>query len=440
MITKQELHDIIVNNILISKDKDTSIHGNSTWILDFRSGCMNGTILEKFASFFWDTYESQFPFQVGGIETGAIPLISAILIEGTKRGKNVNGFYVRKQRKETGLGNIIEGSLNDDKIIIVDDLYNGGSSLLQVFHALKTEEKTIYRSFVFVNFGNPSGKEKLLENNIVLDYVFTLSQLGLTDYVAGPKNIYPSILPKSKKIFHLPFNNKFLQAPKSNPIIQEEKMYLTGEGGEYFCISKDTGDVLWAQFITQNSFSKNILSSAVYIQDSIVFGAYDGNLYFLDPHSGSKKYVFENRADWIGSSPCYDPNNHAIYIGLEYGSDNNKGSLISIDIKTGQINWEFLFQDYVHCSPYYSDTHDIVICGGNDGYILGVSGKTGTCMFKFELTAPIKGGFVSNDDQTHVYFGSHDGKIYTIDMKTYQLQEIYTTQNIVYAKGLCHKN
>ena len=63
-----------------------------------------------------------YPFQIGGLEMGVIPLISAITLEGMRRGTPVNGFIVRKERKETGLGNKIEGAVGDETIIVLDDL------------------------------------------------------------------------------------------------------------------------------------------------------------------------------------------------------------------------------------------------------------------------------------------------------------------------------
>ena len=53
------------------------------------------------------------PFQVGGMEAAAIPLLSAILMKSLSRGTPVNGFIVRKERKTYGAGSSIEGALTD---------------------------------------------------------------------------------------------------------------------------------------------------------------------------------------------------------------------------------------------------------------------------------------------------------------------------------------
>lgn len=66
--------------------------------------------------------------QVGGLETGAIPLVCSVV-------KWWNGFYVRKQAREYGLGNRIEGQFAADaRTIIVDDVVTTGES---VFDALR---------------------------------------------------------------------------------------------------------------------------------------------------------------------------------------------------------------------------------------------------------------------------------------------------------------
>lgn len=60
---------------------------------------------------------------VGGIETGAIPLISQL---STSLG--VRGFYVRKEEKKHALRNIIEGEVIEP-YILVDDVVTTGYSM-----------------------------------------------------------------------------------------------------------------------------------------------------------------------------------------------------------------------------------------------------------------------------------------------------------------------
>ena len=106
------------------------------WLLDIRKLFLNGDDLELVTEAFWDCMEDRLPFQIGGLEVGAVPLVGALIVKARQRGHNINGFIVRKSRKKSGLCNQIEGVLNQHPIVIVDDLANSGSSLRRVHAAL----------------------------------------------------------------------------------------------------------------------------------------------------------------------------------------------------------------------------------------------------------------------------------------------------------------
>src|SRR5262245_51156419 len=86
-------------------------------------------MLDAYAEFFWQRFSALYAFHVGGLESAAIPLVSAIVMKSVEKKKPVNGFYIRKSRKRTGLLNSIEGTLTKEPVILVDDLINSGGSI-----------------------------------------------------------------------------------------------------------------------------------------------------------------------------------------------------------------------------------------------------------------------------------------------------------------------
>ena len=60
--------------------------------------------LRELACEFWNYFETQPPFQIGGMEVAAVPLVVGLLREALDRGRPANGFLIRKERKPTGLG------------------------------------------------------------------------------------------------------------------------------------------------------------------------------------------------------------------------------------------------------------------------------------------------------------------------------------------------
>src|SRR5206468_1282404 len=89
---------------------------------------MQRDTLLQIAHAFWERNAAREPFQLGGLETAAIPLLTALMLTAPAERGPVNGFIIRKDRKTTGMGNAIEGDVLDLPIILVDDSLNSGSS------------------------------------------------------------------------------------------------------------------------------------------------------------------------------------------------------------------------------------------------------------------------------------------------------------------------
>lgn len=68
-------------------------------------------------------------FQITGMETGSTPLVTSLPIVAYQRGVSINAFSVRKDPKEYGLKNWIEGVPNDKPVVVIDDIYNSGSTM-----------------------------------------------------------------------------------------------------------------------------------------------------------------------------------------------------------------------------------------------------------------------------------------------------------------------
>jgi orotate phosphoribosyltransferase len=98
------------------------------WLIDLRSTFMSPDLLAAIADEFWSLNQGRPAFQIGGMETAAIPLLTAILLRAPERHRGINGFMIRKERKATGLGRIIEGKITDAPVVLVDDIVNSAKS------------------------------------------------------------------------------------------------------------------------------------------------------------------------------------------------------------------------------------------------------------------------------------------------------------------------
>ena len=178
----QRLKEIIQNDGIATKEKQKIISPNGqedTWLFDLRNIFLNPEALNLIADIFWHRYEKEYPFQVGGQEVAAIPLVAAIVMKSEYWEKPVSGFFIRKSRKPVGLQKIIEGSLTDEKIILVDDLINGGSTASRQMKIIESFGKKVDSYFTLVNFRGKTNIELLSRRDIKLFSLFSPQDFNL---------------------------------------------------------------------------------------------------------------------------------------------------------------------------------------------------------------------------------------------------------------------
>src|SRR5207245_3997062 len=142
---------------------------------------------ELVADLFWERFADRLPFQVGGLETGAIPLVAAIAMAGQQRGIPVNAFVVRKERKPHGLSKTIEGVLTADPIVIVDDLINSGSGMEKVRVVLGEAGHRFRDLFVVIDYEAEEGRQWLQQYDVGLTSLFRLVEFGLELKPSAPR-------------------------------------------------------------------------------------------------------------------------------------------------------------------------------------------------------------------------------------------------------------
>jgi len=99
-------------------------NGFYAWQFYLRPAILSQHYLAHIADSFWERFHEPFhkkPFQIAGIESASISIITAILLRAPVSVK-LNAFAVRKERKKYGIGNVIEGISNDLPVLFVDDL------------------------------------------------------------------------------------------------------------------------------------------------------------------------------------------------------------------------------------------------------------------------------------------------------------------------------
>jgi len=131
----------------------------NTWMFYLRRGLFNHRFNSAVAQLFYYTVNERIghsEFQLTGLETAATPMLASFPLVGCIYGYDINAFVVRKNRKEYGLKNIIEGIPNDKPAMIIDDLCNSSASMASCYKVLLAESVSILPyAFCLVNKVNP---------------------------------------------------------------------------------------------------------------------------------------------------------------------------------------------------------------------------------------------------------------------------------------------
>lgn len=416
------LKETISKKLFITKSKEKIVDSKGaemSWIFEFRRVLMDSDVLTSITDLFWRKFENKTPFQVGGLEVAAIPLMTGIIMGLREKSQKVNGFFIRKSRKKSGLLLMVEGNINDDNIILVDDVLNTGFSFMRQIEVIESLGKKVIAVFVILRYRDLDYYTYLNSRGIEIHSLFTLDdfrqELDVKNIV--DKNEAPVPIGfKSLWVFKSSNPDYYHVIPKSTPVIDKEKLYFGGDNGTFWAINQENGSVAWSNKIITNTKNKHIFSSPVIHNNVVFFGAYDGNFYALDTSTGKKKWVFLE-ADWVSSSPCIAPNIDTVFVGLLFGLWNKNGGIVAINIKNGEKLWEYISKGNTSSSPAYSKEDNLVSIGDDDGIFRTFDAKSGNLIWEFKTSGSIKGGPAIDTNRKLIIFGSLDKNLYIVNIQ-----------------------
>ena len=95
------------------------------WQFYLRQALLDPVCLSVICDDFWHKYGAMHactPFQIAGVESASLPLLSALVMHAARFDVCLNAFSIRKQPKSYGRRNVIEGRPSELPVLLVDDL------------------------------------------------------------------------------------------------------------------------------------------------------------------------------------------------------------------------------------------------------------------------------------------------------------------------------
>jgi orotate phosphoribosyltransferase len=139
MTDRDRLREILVERSVRLGDFTLASGARSSYYVDARRTTMSAEGQVLTGRVCMDVLEASGirPTHVGGLTMGADPVSYAIARESFLRGNPIDGFSVRKQAKEHGTGQRIEGGLpKGARCLVVEDSMTSGGSALKAIDAL----------------------------------------------------------------------------------------------------------------------------------------------------------------------------------------------------------------------------------------------------------------------------------------------------------------
>jgi outer membrane protein assembly factor BamB len=347
------------------------------------------------------------------MESAGISLVAAIVMKGVARGTPVNGLFVRKSRKRSGLLKQIEGTPTSAPVILVDDLINAGSTFNKLVKVLSEAHLAISDIFALLAFRDVSAYEALTGKGIRLKSLFTLVDFDMPLISSQSPKITDENAFKTHWHFRAPNPTYNVVVQKSAPLIDEKRVYFGTDSGTFFALYQESGAIAWSFAMHKEPEGKGILSSPALFGDLVYFGAYDGSVYALEAASGKKRWVYDD-ADWIGSSPSLAPKLNLLFIGLEFGLWRKRGGIAALRMDTGKLAWQQPLPALTHGSPLYIPEENLVVIGSNDTTVYAYEATTGKLRWQFAADGDVKASCAYDSKRRLILFGGLGSTFYAL--------------------------
>jgi orotate phosphoribosyltransferase len=165
-------YGIVFRHVKLSSDKETDYY------YDIKKVAFHPKGIHLLGDLLLTEISKYRPRSVGGLEIGAAPLITSVIIKSTidwKDRNGLNGFLIRKNPKKHGLEKKIEGIL-ESPVVIVDDVVTSGQSIKDAIDAVNAEGFSVKGVVCVIDREEEGTVNVLKQNNIRYSALFQHSE------------------------------------------------------------------------------------------------------------------------------------------------------------------------------------------------------------------------------------------------------------------------
>jgi orotate phosphoribosyltransferase len=175
---RRKLMEIIQRNAIVFQDVQLFSKIKSQYYYDIKRISLQKEGAHLLAELLLSEIYKYGPKSVGGMEMGAVALVTAAVFKSTMDGKyekGLNGFFIRKEAKGYGLQKRIEGNMIPP-VVIVDDVITSGKSVMDSIEAVNAEGVTPKGVVCVIDREEAGTPNVLKQNNIKYSSLFKHSE------------------------------------------------------------------------------------------------------------------------------------------------------------------------------------------------------------------------------------------------------------------------
>jgi len=176
---RDRLKELLVERSLRLGEFTLASGAQSSYYIDARRTTMSaeGQFLVGYVGFQAIVASGLDVTHIGGLTLGADPIAYAIAHHSFQQGRPIDAFSVRKEAKQHGTGQRIEGGLpTDARCLMVEDSMTTGNSTLKAVEAVQEHGATVSGVLTLVN--RSEGAEALYRaRGLPLMWIFTGDEL-----------------------------------------------------------------------------------------------------------------------------------------------------------------------------------------------------------------------------------------------------------------------
>ena len=175
------LKDLLLARSVRRGDFVLASGGRSSYYVDARLTTMSGEGLAVVGGLGLDRLAARgwSPRAVGGLTLGADPIAYALALTARRRGQVLDAFTVRKQPKNHGTGQRIEGCFASGyPVVIVEDVLTTGRSAREAITAVQSAGGVVLGVLAVLD-REEGGRAALEREGYLVEAFLTASDLGL---------------------------------------------------------------------------------------------------------------------------------------------------------------------------------------------------------------------------------------------------------------------